>query len=153
MRRGAAWERSKGAKFSRNNMTLRDVRLIGLLLCVVLPGCGDGKTPATGTVTFDGQLVANGSVTFIGTDAAAAREGAVINDGKFTTTLPPGKYKVELNAQKVVGKRKQKGFSGEIEELEITEELFPERYNSKSDLYEEIKPGQKEIKLDLKSKP
>ena len=134
-------------------MTIRDVRSIVLLLCAALPGCSDGKTPASGTVTFDGQPVANGSVTFIGTDAAAAREGAVIKDGKFTTNLPPGKYKLELNAQKVIGKRKQKGFSGEIEELEITEELFPERFNTKSDLYEEIKPGQTEIKLDLKSKP
>lgn len=116
-------------------------------------GCGDsGKSPTNGTVTFDGQPVGNGSITFIGTDGNNAREGAVIKDGAFAAELSPGKYKLELYGQKVIGKRKQKGMGGEMEELDITEELFPEQFNTKSALAEEIKSGQNTLKLDLKSK-
>jgi hypothetical protein len=51
----------------------------------------------------------------------------------------------------VVGKRKQKGFDGKDEEVELTEELFPELYNTKSILIEEIQPGKFKLNLDLKS--
>ena len=72
-------------------------------------------------------------------------------DGSFSIpNVPPGKYKLELNGQKVISKRKQKAFDGTDEEVEITEELFPERYNSKTELTEEIKPGANTIKLELK---
>jgi hypothetical protein len=64
--------------------------------------------------------------------------------------LPTGKYKLELNGQKVVGKRKQKAFDGSDEEVDLTEELFPPRYNSQSELIEDIKAGANTIKLDLK---
>ena len=125
------------------------VSLIGLAL---LLGCSDGKQPVSGTVTLDGKLVASGAITFSKQDGELAREGAVIQDGHFQALVPPGKYKIELNGQKVVGKRIQKGFDGKDEVLEITEELFPERYNTKTELSEEIKAAEKVIKLDLKSK-
>jgi hypothetical protein len=123
-----------------------------LLVCAALAGCGETHGNVTGTVTFDGQAIPNGSITFVKSDGTA-REGAVIKDGNFQTRLAPGRYKVEVNAQKVVSKRKQKGMSGEIEEVEVTEEMIPERYNSKTELSEEIKSGSHTIKLDLKSKP
>ncbi len=122
-----------------------------LFLFVPLMGCGDGKGSVQGTVTFDGQPVANGTVTFVKTEGGLIREGAVIKDGSFQAHVPPGKYKIEVNAQKVVGKRRQKGFSGAEEEVELTEEMFPERYNTKTELSEEIKSGPNIIKLDLKS--
>lgn len=125
---------------------------LSLVAVFALAGCGgDGTGPVDGTVTFDGQPVANGSITLIG-EGNNIREGAVIKDGAFKTQLPPGKYKLELYGQKVVGKRKQKGMSGEIEELDITEELFSEQFNTKSTLTEEVKSGQNTLKLDLKSK-
>ena len=117
----------------------------------MLLGCSDGKSSVTGSVTLDGRPVASGSVTFVKQDGELAREGAVIHGGTFHAAVPPGKYKLELNAQKVVGKRKQKAFDGSDEEVEITEELFPPRYNTNSELLQEIKPGANVIKLDLKS--
>jgi hypothetical protein len=127
-----------------------------LILFVVfqasLSGCGNGKALVTGTVTFDGQPVASGMVTFVNDEVGKlVREGAVINQGTFETHLPPGRYKLELNAQKVIGKRKQKGFDGKDEEVELTDELFPARYNAQTELSEEIKPGSNTIKLDIKS--
>jgi hypothetical protein len=115
-------------------------------------GCGNGKGSVSGTVTIDGKPVASGSVTFVKQGGELAREGAVIRDGSFQAVVPPGKYKLELNGQKVISKRKQKAFDGTDEEVEITEELFPERYNSKTELTEEIKPGANTIKLELKAK-
>ncbi len=121
------------------------------LLGLSIPGCSDGKSSVTGSVTMDGQPVASGSVTFIKQGAELAREGAIIQGGSFRTSLPPGTYKLELNGQKVVGKRKQKAFDGSDEEVDLTEEAFPPRYNTKSELIQEIKPGANAIKLDLKS--
>jgi hypothetical protein len=131
-------------------------RFVGSFLCaalsvVLVVGCGDGKSSVNGTVTMDGQPVASGAITFIKTEGEMAREGAIIQDGSFRANVPPGTYKLELQGQKVVGKRKQKGFDGKDEEVELTEELFPERYNTKSELREVIRPGQGTLKLDLKS--
>ena len=56
-----------------------------------------------------------------------------------------------MTGQKPVGTRRQKGFDGKEEEVKVTEQLFPERYNTKSELVETIKPGSNTIKLDLKS--
>jgi hypothetical protein len=114
-------------------------------------GCGDGKSSVSGTVTMDSQSVASGTITFVKDDGQLIREGAIIKDGSFEAHLLPGTYKIELHGQKVVSTRKQKGFDGKDEEVEITEELFPERYNTKTKLSETFKPGASIIKLDLKS--
>lgn len=122
---------------------------IGLYLS---SGCSDGKAKVSGTVTFDGQPVASGVATFVRKEGELVREGAIISQGSFQAVLTPGNYQVELNGQKVSGTRKQKGFDGKEEVLEITEELFPERYNSKTELVAEIKPGQNTLKYEAKAK-
>jgi hypothetical protein len=114
-------------------------------------GCGDGKSSVTGSVTFDGQPVKNGTITFVKADGELVREGGVIQDGEFQATLPPGKYKIELNAQRLIRKQKQKGFDGKDEEVDITDELFPPRFNIGTELSEVIKPGSNALKFDLKS--
>jgi hypothetical protein len=125
---------------------------LGLFLAA-LAGCGgDGKGSVEGTVTLDDKPVSNGTVTFVRTEGGLVREGAVIRDGSFKASMPPGKYRVEVNGQKVVGKRKQKGFNGAEEEVDLTEEMFPEQYNTRSELSEEIKAGPNTVKLALKSK-
>jgi len=121
-------------------------------LALALVGCGDRKSSVSGTVTFEGQPVKDGSVTFVKSEGEVVREGAVIRDGTFQASLPPGEYKIELNAQKVVSKRKQKGFDGKDEEVDITEELFPERYNTKTTLTKKINRGANTVKLDATTK-
>ena len=124
---------------------------VGLL---ALAGCREGKSTVSGTVSLDGQPVDNGSITFVNSDGGKLiREGAVISGGKFEATVPPGNFKIELSGQKVVGKRTQKGFDGKDETLEISEEIFPDKFNVKTELTQEIKPGSNPITLDLKSKP
>jgi hypothetical protein len=115
-------------------------------------GCGDGKSSVSGTVTMNSQPVASGTITFVKDDGQLIREGAIIKDGSFEAQLPPGTYKIELHGQKVVSTRKQKGFDGKDEEVEITDELFPERYNAKTELSETFKPGANSLKLNLDGK-
>ena len=102
-------------------------------------------------MTFNGEPVASGTITFVKSDGELVREGAIIKDGAFQAHLPPGNYKIELNAQKVVSTRKQKGFDGKDEEVPITEELFPEQYNTKTTLTTKIDRGPNNVKLDIKS--
>src|SRR5437764_870067 len=125
-----------------------------LLLVFVagLAGCGDEKGTVHGTVMFDGKPVENGSVTFVKTEGGAVREGAIIKDGTFQARMAPGKYKVEVTGKKVLGKKIQKGFDGKDEEVEDNEELFPERYNTATELTAEVIPGKNEVKLELHSK-
>jgi len=126
--------------------------LLWILGLLAVAGCGDGKSTVSGTVTLDGQPVPSGSITFVKQEGGSlVREGAVISGGKFEASVPPGKYKIELNSQKVVGKRTQKGLDGKDETLDVTQELFPARYNAQTELIEEIKPGSNTLKLDLKS--
>jgi hypothetical protein len=122
----------------------------GILLLALCTGCGDGTAGVHGTVAFNGKPVKSGSITFVSVEGPLIRAGAVISDGSFGARVPSGKYKVELNAQHVVGKRTQKGFDGKDEELEITEELFPERYNVNTELTETIKSGDNKIAYDVK---
>jgi hypothetical protein len=126
------------------------LRLLALVCLVSLLSCADNKSTVSGTVTFDGQPVLNGVVTFVKSEGDLIREGAIIKEGAFKATLPPGEYRIELSAQKVVGKRKQKGFDGKDEEVELTAELFPESYNSKTTLTKKIEPGSNMLQLDIK---
>ncbi len=127
---------------------------VTIVSCILtcLASCGDRKETIQGTVTFDDQRVANGSIAFVSIEGEPIREGAVITDGQFVARLPPGTYRIELNAKRVIGTRKQIGFDGKEETLELTEELFPERYNVKSELKEVITPGKSVLMLNLKSK-
>jgi hypothetical protein len=124
----------------------------GLFVLALIAGCGDGKGSVRGTVSLDGQTVKSGSITFVSTEGELIREGAVITNGAFTARMPPGKYKLELTGSRPAGTRTQKGFDGKDEVIELTEELFPDYFNSKSDLTEVIKPGDNTVNLDLKTK-
>jgi len=124
---------------------------LGLAALAFCSGCG-GKANVTGTVTLDGVPVKSGAITFIKTEGETVREGAVITDGNFRTAVPPGKYKLELTGSKVTGTRTQTGFDGKPETIETTAELFPAKYNTNSELVEDIKAGGQPLKLDLTSK-
>ena len=51
----------------------------------------------------------------------------------------------------MVGKQKATNF-GKVEESEVRDEMIPERYNTKTELTVEVKPGNNPVKLDLHSK-
>ena len=125
-----------------------------LLLLPLLVGCGGNVGIVSGTVTLDGQPVPSATLTFVKQDEAnPTREGAVITDGRFQAKIPPGKYKLELTGQKVIGTRVQKDFDGKDEVLPQMGPMFPQKYNEQSTLIEDIKAGPHPIKLELSSGP
>jgi hypothetical protein len=128
---------------------LTEMALISFACCAAVAGCSGGKSSVSGSVTLDGKPVASGAITFVKQDGELVREGAIIKDGAFQALVPPGTYRLELNGQKVTGKRIQKGLDGKDEEVPLTAELFPEQYNVKSELTQEIKPGSNIVNLDL----
>ena len=119
---------------------------------LALTGCGGGSpSTVSGTVTLDGTPVETGAVKFV-LASGGKPTSASVSKGKFETKLPPGRYKVALYATKAAGSIKQKSYDGKEFMLELTEEMIPEQYNSKSELTEEIKAGENTLTFNLQSK-
>jgi hypothetical protein len=129
-------------------------RLAGITLalaCLVLSGgCGGSTATVEGAVTYDGKPVPAGAISFLAADGKGGSGGASVIDGAYRVPpepgLKPGTYKVEIRWAKPTGK-KFKSESGDI--LDMTEEGLPEKYNTKSDLKAEVKPGSNKIDFDL----
>lgn len=118
---------------------------------LALTGCGGSPSTVSGTVTLDGTPVEKGAVKFV-RPSGGTPVVAVVASGKFETKLAPGPYKVAVYATKAAGTRTQKSFDGKEMVIELTEEIIPEQYNSKSELTEEVKSGAHTVTLDLHSK-
>jgi hypothetical protein len=122
-----------------------------VLLCLVfLPGCGSGQVEVEGTVTYDGQPLKAGTIAFMPADGKGRKGGGTILDGKYHVLvnegLKAGSYLVEIRWAKPTGK-KFKSETGEV--LEVTEEGLPAKYNDKSELKAELKPGKNPVNFDL----
>lgn len=117
-------------------------------------GCGGGlgDTPelgnVAGTVTLDGKPLPNATVTFVAQDGEQQRPAtAQTNEaGEFTLKwsrahdgAPPGKYLVKIR-------------TGGSEDGEVVEEKVPAKYNTNTELVEEVKPGDNDFEFKLDSK-
>jgi hypothetical protein len=123
----------------------------GLLAAAVLAGgCGKEKTSVQGEVTLDGAAVDEGLITFEHSDGTHP-ESAAIKDGKYTREATPGATRVKITAPKVTGKRPAYDEPGSPT-IDVTTERIPAKYNAKTELTAEIKPGLNIIDWPLKSK-
>jgi len=128
-----------------------------LLLCLavlqLLAGCA--KEPPTGTVTgevtLDGQPLKDGRIQFTPLDGQSQPGGATIVDGQFTAKVPVAKMKVEINGNKVIGKKKAYD-TPESPWMDEVVELVPPKYNINSELTLDVQPGDQPAKYELKSK-
>ncbi|MFH1300311.1 MAG: hypothetical protein ABIK07_04555 [Planctomycetota bacterium] len=124
------------------------------ILCffIVLQGCGTGNdgpvtAPVKGTVMIDGTLVPKGDIIFEPADGQGPAAAGVIKEGAFEFTSPVGMKKVMIFASRKSGK-KGRDF-GE----DIMESYIPEKYNTDSELKENVITGAgNEFQFDLKSK-
>lgn len=134
--------------------------LIVPLICVL--GCGSddglGRRAISGVVTFDGQPLADGSISFEPVEKSTTSSGAMIVAGKYSVTkeqgLPPGKYRVVVNAIKPgTGMTLPEGkFPGE-EVGTPQQELIPADWNLNSKNFIEVtESGSTEFSHDIKSK-
>jgi len=116
-------------------------RFLAILLVAAFIGCGEadplGRMEISGTVTFNGQPLNDGSISFEPMEGATTSSGAVVSQGKYAIQrsegLPPGKYRVTVNAIKPgTGMTLPEGkFPGE-EVGTPPEELIPPDWNVKS---------------------
>jgi hypothetical protein len=138
-------------------MSNRAGRAAALLLALAaLAGCGgDGEGAVSGTVTVDSQTPAEGSsITFMPAGGKSSGGGAVIKDGKYAVRLPAGSYKVEIRVPRPLGKAPKKpqgegpGREGRGGPANI-EESLPAKFNDKTELTFDVKPGKNEKNWEL----
>ncbi len=128
-------------------------RVAGLCLVYALAGCAkDDTAEVWGVVTVDGAPAEKGSISFFSVDGKSPTTGTEIKDGgKYSAKVPLGNAKVEIRVPKVVGKKKLYP-TPESPEQDVMAESLPAKYNTKSELTYEAKPGRHEQNWDLKSK-
>jgi hypothetical protein len=128
-------------------------RVLVLIPVVFLGGCAGG-TQFDGIVTLDGNPLDEGTITFT---LPASKEGSVggpIKNGKYAIDaqrkLPPGTYRVEINALQPTGK-KVENKSDPGTQVDEVKQLIPMKYNLKSELTVELKSGSNTANFELKS--
>ena len=126
-------------------------------LALTLAGCGDAGPPrraVAGSITLDGKPLPSGTIVFAPLDGVTAAV-ADVTDGAYW--IAPGKgpaagrYQVEVRAEASTGKRiPHPDLPGET--IEEVRDLIPPRYNARTELGSEVRPGAANIfDLDLAS--
>jgi hypothetical protein len=130
-------------------------RLAGVLVALssfVMTGCGDSnRAGVQGNVTLDGAPVDGGRIMFIAPDAKGNAH-ADIKEGKYELAAGQGPslgtYRIEIYWYKKTGKKVVGNDPPNLVDEKI--QLIPKKYNTKSSVKEEIKPGMNTFNYDLK---
>lgn len=124
---------------------------ISLGLLTLLAGYGsDPKLyPVSGTVTWNGAALPNGDIIFEPVDGQVAPDAGKIRNGTFSFAASAGKKRVRIHASREVP-----GKIDPVMKSPVREDYIPERYNSRTELEEEVTPGGKnEFVFKLREKP
>jgi hypothetical protein len=123
-----------------------------------LAGCSSsdsGRSRVQGAVSYGGEAVDDGGIAFIPEEGGASQVRATgeIRDGNYDLDVSrgpyPGKYRVEIFWYKKTG-RQIASPSGKAVKNE-TKQAIPAKYNDKTELKVEVKPGRNTFDFDLKS--
>jgi len=115
--------------------------VLSLSCAVIAAGCGEhdplGRRAVSGTVVFDSKPLEQGSISFEPIENGVTSSGEVIQQGKYSIHksqgLPPGKYRVIINAIKPgTGMTLPEGKMPGDEVGTPPQELIPPEWNSKS---------------------
>ena len=119
---------------------------LGFLIMAV--GCdSDGKYPVSGTVTWNGDPVPEGSIIFTPVDPSVGPDATQIENGRFHLRASEGQKKVEIFADRDIGKRDR------VMNIVRREQYIPTRYNEKTELTVEVTAqGPNDYQLDLVAK-
>ena len=117
------------------------------LLAVLAVGCGPSgpKTyPVSGTVTFNGEAVRKGHIVFSPLDRSTAPDAGEIRNGEFSLQAKAGQKRVEILADREVGKMDP------VMHTIPRESYIPEKYNTQSILEREVVPdGENKFVFEL----
>lgn len=130
------------------------LRLLMIAACFGLfaAGCSSNADvgQVSGTVTLDGQPLATGLIRFVPVDGQSPTADTAISDGAYSATVPPGDKRVEITSAKVVGKRKAYD-TPDSPMIDITGELLPARYNTRTELTLTVVAGDQQKEFALES--
>ncbi len=122
-----------------------------LVLLLTLAGCGGEPSlgEVTGTVTYNGKEVEDGSISFEAKDGKGDG-GGIIKNGKYTARkVPVGLARVKIvNAKEYA--RKKLYDAPDSPTRALTRNDLPEKFNTKTELEFDVKPGPNEKNWDLK---
>ena len=121
------------------------VRHTWLLVSLVsLAGCNnDGLIAVSGKVTWNGDPIERGNISFYPTDPSLRPDAGAIVDGKFQFRASPGEKRVEIFADRPVGK------PDKVMNLQRYEQFIPTRYNEQTELRATVSKGSKAFQFDL----
>jgi hypothetical protein len=128
---------------------------ICLAWLVPLAGCGAGTgATVSGRITLDSSPLDDATISFVPT-AGGQREAAwaTVKEGHYSIStsegLGPGRFRVEVRALRATG---DKSIQADPTLPTPSKEVVPAKYNTKSELVAEIKPGANTADFELKSK-
>jgi hypothetical protein len=123
--------------------------LFTTVLMGLLTGCsGNQSSEVTGTVLVDGQPPDEGSISFVPEDGKSQTFGDKIVNGKYTANGGFGTMKVDIRVSEVVGKKEI--YPGKF--APTYREMLPAKYNTKTELRFDVKPGRNEKNWELTTK-
>ena len=137
-------------------MRFRSTRGLGsLLLLAAAPlccGCGSKFSAVTGDVSLGGKPLEMGTISFFPADGHGTTAAAKIDDGQFSASVPPGRYKVQISGFRKTGKRHANQSDPSSPIVDILEPIVPARYNTATTLTCEVQPGQQKMDFPLEPK-
>lgn len=129
------------------------IATFALLSCA---GCGNGRYPISGEVTFDAQPVPKGTIAFEPVDGQGPTTGGEIVDGKYRLVgkaAPfPGKKKVRISAARKTGRLLPAGPPAPADMMvEEVQHYIPPKYNQQTTLVCDVSTdGSRQIDFHLK---
>lgn len=146
--------------------------LVAALLASTILGCGQ-RGPKMGSikgkVTLDGKPIAQAVVTFMPEEGGPASSGMTADDGTYRVACPlgegavVGKHRVSVRSQPPIP-----AMAGQVPDEDDPNynpawdasarapafvERIPARYNTKTELVRDVKPGENIIDLELTTAP
>jgi hypothetical protein len=129
---------------------------VGLLVAACLlawTGCGGAGVEVSGKVTLDGSPLDEATITFVPMAGGQREAGwTMVQGGSYliptANQLGTGQFRVEIRALRSGGS--DKGIQNDPT-LIAAKEIVPSKYNSKSELVAEIKPGKNALDFELKT--
>lgn len=123
-----------------------------LIAICCLMGCGRRleMVEVHGTVTYANKPVPKGIVSFFPIDGNGRSAAGIVADGKYSAKAPPGQKQVQIQAVRIVGRKRAEPTNPNSPIVDIEEQILPDCYHAKSTLTCEIKAGGGEQNFLLK---
>ena len=111
-----------------------------VVLLVFTGSCGgDGRVDVAGQVTFDGKPIDQGTIDFVPADGQGPTAGGLIQGGRYSVRVAPGRKRVEIQGCREVGRGRVVEFDPDSPIVPITKPIVPEKYNTHTTLTIDVK--------------